>query len=57
MAKEAKKLAEVQIGDCVAVVRVIVAKTEQADFWEVEFDDGEVQRFEKAADPAIEVEG
>ena len=56
MAKTAKKLKDVAVGDRVPAVRVVVRKVETAEGYELSFDDGTTASFDRGTDPALEVE-
>lgn len=54
MAKVIKKLADVKVGDVQVKVRSIAEKRETVTAWTIVWDDGKLESFDKAGDPAIE---
>lgn len=54
MAKVMKKLADVRVGDVQVHLHTLVEKVETVTTWELTWDDGTQDTFDKASDPAIE---
>lgn len=54
MAKVMKKLADIRVGDIQTHLHTVVEKHETVTGWELVWDDGKTDAFDKAGDPAIE---
>lgn len=55
MAKAAKKLADIKVGDTYMVPKLIVEKRETATEWILLFNDNTSMTFDKQSDPALEI--